>query len=444
MIKIYNTFSKKKEIIDVKKMIGMYVCGATVYDNCHIGHARIFIFFDIVLRYFNFLNLNVNYIRNITDIDDKIIEKSYKINKPFHEMTKFYIDKMHKECKLLNIIKPHHEPHVTHHINDIIDFIKKLIDLKYAYKKNCDVYFKVERFVNYGKLSNLKKNFLKNNIYNIKKNNKDFVLWKSKKSNIEPYWNSPWGKGRPGWHIECSTLIEKYLGNDLYIHGGGTDLIFPHHENEIAQSEALINKKLSKIWMHVGHVTINKKKMSKSLLNDIKIDKYLNLHSPESLRYFFLMTHYRKPINFDYQKIYLIEKLIKKIFLIFDKKKEELNHIKEYIILEKYKKEFLLYMNDDFNTPQIIFLLNKMLKYYFKNQKNNFYSLKILNTIKYILKILGFPLKKSSETISLTKKEIEKLIYIRNIARKNKEWKKADHIRDILKKNSINIVDDKI
>ena len=297
-MKIFNSQTSSKEKFKPLKKgkINMYVCGMTIYDYCHIGHARTFFSFDVMVNFFKYLNYEVNYVRNITDIDDKIIQKAKEEEIPFSLITDKFIKAMNDDFKALNIQPPSIEPKVSEHIEDVLEMIENLESNNFAYSgENSDVYFDIEKFPDYGKLSNRVQEDLDSGsrveIDKNKKNPNDFVLWK--KTSEEPIWDSKWGKGRPGWHIECSAMSNKYLGNNFDIHGGGLDLKFPHHENEIAQSECANDSDFANYWIHVAPLNVDGKKMSKSLGNYLTIRDLLNDYHPEVLKTFFLLTHYR-------------------------------------------------------------------------------------------------------------------------------------------------------
>ncbi|NIH41164.1 MAG: cysteine--tRNA ligase [Buchnera aphidicola (Periphyllus aceris)] len=450
MLKIFNTLTRKKEIFKSikKKKVYMYVCGVTVYDFCHIGHARTFIFFDVVYRYFKNLGYSVKYIRNITDIDDKIIEKAKLKKLSIRSFTKKIINFMKIDFSSLNIISPTFEPLATNHISEIIKIISNLLKKKFAYiDSNGDVIFSIKEYKNYGNLYNKnKKHLLKKNNFN-KKNN--FVLWK-KSTSKEFFWNSPWGNGRPGWHIECSAINYRYFNKNLDIHGGGNDLIFPHHENERAQSECFNNSKFVNYWMHTGMIVLNKKKMSKSIGNTFLIKDLLVNYNSDSIRYYFLSTIYRHPIYYNVLNLKKSERIIKKFYFclnLFNINKKE-----KFLKVSSYEELFYNAMNDNFNTPlalNILFKLSKKIIFFYKNK--NFESSKILSKILFNLgQILGFFNEISKENLlkknNLTKldKKIKKLINKRKKARKLKLWKKSDFLRKKLLKLGVFVQDKKI
>jgi cysteinyl-tRNA synthetase len=303
MLRIYNTLSGKKEVFKPLrgKRVGMYVCGVTVYDLCHIGHARSTTVFDVIFRYLRFLGYEVTYVRNITDVDDKIIKKAHEEGVGWEEIAHRYAREFHTDMGVLGLEKPTHEPKATDHIGEMIRLAERLVEKEYAYQVDGDVFFSVEKFKGYGKLSKRSLKQMKAGarveIDEKKRNPLDFALWKASKPG-EPSWDSPWGSGRPGWHIECSAMSQAYLGETVDIHGGGKDLIFPHHENEITQSEGATGKSLAQFWVHNGFVNIDREKMSKSLGNILTIKEILDHYHPEIIRLFLLSHHYRSPVDF--------------------------------------------------------------------------------------------------------------------------------------------------
>ncbi|QJC37167.1 cysteine--tRNA ligase [Enterobacteriaceae endosymbiont of Donacia thalassina] len=457
MLKIFNTLSKKKEIFSPinKKQVKIYVCGITPYDTCHIGHGRTFIIFDIIIKYLKFLGYKVYYIRNITDIDDKIIKLAKKQNKNIKYITKNIIDKISEDFNNLDILSPDYEPKVTNHIHDIISIIKKLLRNNIAYiATNGDIMFSIKKYPNYGILSKQNLNLLKSNIkiknFDIKKNYKDFILWKlTNKCNIG--WSSPWGYGRPGWHIECSTLSRKYLGKCFDIHGGGNDLIFPHHENEIAQSSCIDKKFYVNYWIHTGMIIIDNKKMSKSLKNTFKIKDILLKYNKEVIRYFLTITHYRSPIIFSENKLKQAQLAIQKLYISLFYKKNSFNikNIKNNFFL--LEQQFYNSMNDDFNTPKaysILFKISKKINIAYRKKKYliaNYFILK-LKKLGNILGILFYNPKEYLQNNQnscnfYSEDKIKELIKKREIARNNKLWGEADLIRNKLKRNNILLED---
>ncbi|CAL4323476.1 cysteine--tRNA ligase [Buchnera aphidicola] len=453
MLKIFNTLTRKKEIFKPieKKKISLYVCGVTVYDYCHIGHARTFIFFDVVNRYFKKLGYKVKYVRNITDIDDKIILKSKLKKIDYKILTKKMINSMTIDFDHLNILKPDFEPLVTNHISEIISFISILLKKKYAYINfNGDVVFPINKFKNYGELSRKKyiKKDYNNTIYSEKN---DFILWKKSK-NTEFFWDSPWGNGRPGWHIECSTICYKYFGSSLDIHGGGSDLIFPHHENENAQSICFNQKKYVNYWMHTGMIILNNRKMSKSYGNIFLIKDLKNKFLSDAIRHYFLSTNYRHPIYYNIENLRNSEKVIKKFYFCINLIHINKNKINFKNNSCKYINLFKQYMDNNFNTREALFILLRLSKkiiYLYKSenfQKAQFFSEKLF----YLGKILGFFLFKDfrQDENNLNKensklKKIKKLVKLREQARKLNLWEKSDFLREKLIKLGVYVEDQK-
>ena len=481
---VYNSLSSQKE--EFKPInsgkVGIYTCGVTVYDLCHIGHARSIIAFDVIYRYFQYKGYDVVFVRNFTDIDDKIINKANQLGMPFYEVSEKYIKEYYVDVEKLNIKKPTFEPRATEHIKDMIDFVKVLIDKGYAYEVEGDVYFEVEKFKEYGKLS--KKNIdellagARIDVNEKKKNPLDFALWKKSKEN-EPYWDSPWGKGRPGWHLECSVMSMKYLGETFDIHGGGKDLIFPHHENEIAQSEAYSGKTFVNYWLHNGFVNINKEKMSKSLGNFLTIREVTEKINPEILRFFLLTSHYRSPIDFSEENVrnsanaYMrLNYSLERLYSILEKSELKETNLNEKNLSKAQKKllnkfyetkdKFFSAMDDDFNSASAIgfifdFLpdLNRVI--YSPNISNlNEDALKVLLIIKNffvdISKIFGlfsiapkdfieFEKKKFLEKNNLDENFIIEKINERTKLRKEKNFEKADEIRAELNRLGIILED---
>lgn len=449
MLKIFNTFTKKKEVFKPinENQINLYVCGVTVYDFCHIGHGRTFVLFDMIVRYLKVSGFKVKYIRNITDIDDKIIKKSIQEKISVKDLTDFMISEMKKDFFLLGISPPDEEPRVTNYIDSIIKAISKLIKKKHAYiDKNGDVLFSVESFREYGVLSKQSLDSLQSGFRilssNIKKYPLDFVLWKISKEK-KYSWESPWGAGRPGWHIECSVINNTFFKNSIDIHGGGSDLLFPHHENERSQSICLNNRYLVNFWMHTGMVIVKNQKMSKSLGNSYFLKEVLKNYNSEILRYFFLSTHYRHPIHYSEKNLQQAYNSLKYLYTSLYNTNPFPNDDKDGI---NFELEFYQAMNDDFNTPQAFFIFFKIArKINFFKEKNILKS----NKLAFRLKVLGshlglllqdpenFLQKKNVLKKSLDEK-IEMLIKKRNIARKFKLWKEADEIRKEL--NSLNII----
>ena len=437
-LKIYNTLSRKKEEFTPlnKNSVGMYVCGPTVYDEPHIGNARPLIIFDLVYRILikNFGKNKVNYVRNITDIDDKIIQRANELKIDINELAKTVTDIFLADCKYLNCLIPNNQPKATENIKGMIQMIENLIVKKFAYIKDGNVYFNVNKFKDYGKLSNKNPKDLisgsRVEISELKNNPLDFVLWKPSKDK-EPFWESPWGKGRPGWHIECSAMSEKYLGKEFDLHCGGLDLIFPHHENEIAQSICANDSSIfAKYWMHNGYVTVDGKKMSKSDGNFITINNLKNNNiNGQVIRLSILGTHYRQPLDWNLKILEINKKILENWYSLYSPNDDEISN------------ELLNILLDDLNTPKFITSIHSL---YNKAKAGDSTAKKDLNSA---LKFLGLFNENQEQFNILRKKskldvrEIEKLIEQRNLARKDKDFKKADIIRLDLEKNGILIED---
>ena len=437
-LKIYNTLSRKKEEFTPlnKNSVGMYVCGPTVYDEPHIGNARPLIIFDLVYRILikNFGKNKVNYVRNITDIDDKIIQRANELKIDINQLTKTVTDIFLADCKYLNCLTPNNQPKATENIKGMIQMIENLIVKKFAYIKDGNVYFNVNKFKDYGKLSNKNPKELisgsRVEISELKNNPLDFVLWKPSKDK-EPFWESPWGKGRPGWHIECSVMSEKYLGKEFDLHCGGLDLIFPHHENEIAQSICANDSSIfAKYWMHNGYLTVDGKKMSKSDGNFITINNLKNNNiNGQVIRLSILGTHYRQPLDWNLKILEINKKILENWYSLYSPNDDEISN------------ELLNILLDDLNTPKFITSIHSL---YNKAKAGDSTAKKDLNSA---LKFLGLFNENQEQFNILRKKskldvrEIEKLIEQRNLARKDKDFKKADIIRLDLEKNGILIED---
>ncbi|WP_159714263.1 cysteine--tRNA ligase [Blochmannia endosymbiont of Camponotus nipponensis] len=453
MLKIFNTLTRKKETFTpiVSGKIKIYVCGVTVYDLCHIGHARTFVVFDSIVRYLRYCGYQVDYARNITDIDDKIIKRAYENNETIQQLTHRMIQEMYLDLDALNVLRPNYEPKVTDHINIIIKFIYLLMAKNHAYTApNGDVMFSVKTMCNYGVLSNKKEinemhNILKTS--NIKRNSMDFVLWKTSKPG-EPFWSSPWGAGRPGWHIECSAMIYSIFGNQLDIHGGGSDLIFPHHDNEIAQSVCAYDTSYANIWMHSGMLLLNHEKMSKSLNNFVTIRDILKYYDPETVRYFLMSAHYRSQLKYNDDNLKKAHASLKRLYVALrDTNPTVKPNGGEYFI-----SKFISKMNDDFNTPEAYSVLFDM-----AHRLNDFkikrHSLTqgIAATLRYLANTIGLlhqnpeiflqQITSKNNKNYYTNKKIQKLIQCRENARKNNQWKLADRIRERLAVMGITLED---
>ena len=427
-LKIYNTLSKEKEVFQPldDQSIKMYVCGPTVYSYAHIGNARPAVIFDTLYRLLKNIYPEVIYVRNITDVDDKINEAAKKLNKPISYITEKYTDIYHEDMRSLSVLSPNHEPRVTDNIAQIISMIQRILDNKKAYINDNHILFDITSFDQYGKLSNRDMDEMLSGarveVAEYKKTPGDFVLWKPSKDD-EPGWESPWGFGRPGWHIECSSMVETYLGKEIDIHGGGQDLIFPHHENEIAQSCSAHNSKsYAKYWMHNGYLNMEGEKMSKSLGNIITVKELLEKYDGEVIRLALLSTHYRKPINFG-------ESLLEQSKNILNKLYKNLNNQSYEDVVSKDVVNPLL---DDLNTPLAISSLLKI---------------KCSKTLIKSANLLGLLNRTQEEWLSsnnkstMSENDIELLIQERDRARKSKDFAKADEIRDQLDQNNVILED---
>ena len=448
-MKLQDTLSNKEKKIDAKNAVRIYLCGVTVYDESHIGHARTIIVFDVLRRFMESKGIKVNFIQNFTDVDDKIINRAKIEGILASQISEKYINRYFSDFDNLNVKRANNYPKATEHISDIIEFIQKLIEKQIAYISKNGVYFSVSKFPEYGKLSKKKIGELKLGarieIDEHKKDPLDFALWKF--SEIEPTWESPWGKGRPGWHIECSTMSIKYLGENFEIHGGGRDLIFPHHENEIAQSESYTQNQFAKIWMHVGMVTINGEKMSKSLGNIKSIKYVLENWGPNIIRLFCLSGHYSKPI--DYSEDLLKENLIKwrqietcHFELVHVENSSQNDNISEMV--RKISQEFDEALESDFNTHLALsafFTLVKETNRLAAEEKLGVNETKsVMPEFERMMNILGLQIPK----ISLEEKsKIDEMILNRERLRKEKKFSEADKIRDALNEMNLELIDHK-
>ena len=446
MLKIYNTLKREKEEfkpINPNK-VGMYVCGVTVYDLCHFGHGRTFVSFDVIARYLRYSGYNLCYVRNITDVDDKIIKRAIENNETCDQLVNRMIAEMHKDFDALNILRPDVEPRATHHISEIIAMVEKLIANGHAYvAADGDVMFDVESFPKYGALSRQNLDQLQAGarveIKSVKKNPMDFVLWKMSKEN-EPSWESPWGNGRPGWHIECSAMNSKELGEHFDIHGGGSDLMFPHHENEIAQSCCANHGNYVNYWLHTGMLTIDKEKMSKSLGNFFSIRYMLDLYDAESLRYFFLTAHYRSLLDYSIDNLNLARSALERLYTAL----RGCDLTVPAKGGEQYVEAFKTAMDDDFNTPGALAVLFEIAREVNKLKTEDTETANGLAVrLKELASVLGL-LERDPETFLKgdanddEAAEIEALIKQRNEAKAAKNWAVADEVRDKLK--AMNIV----
>ncbi len=464
MLQIYNSLNRTKEPFKpiTPGKVGLYVCGMTVYDYCHLGHARVMIVFDIVYRYLKNLGYKVTYVRNITDIDDKIIKRANKLGEPFTMVTERFIQALHEDSRTLGILTPDQEPKATEYIPQILDMIQSLIQRGHAYvAANGDVCYSVPSFPKYGQLSGKSLEDLKVG-HRVepdatKKYPFDFVLWKAAKPE-EPAWDSPWGAGRPGWHIECSAMSTHCLGNHFDIHGGGADLQFPHHENEIAQSEGAYGNTFVNVWMHNGFVQIDSEKMSKSLGNFFTIREILEHYRPEEIRYFVLTSHYRSPLNYSNSQLENAKAALTRFYTALrgldltqvpnlDNQTQLADTTNR--VIEDFRTRFHSAMADDFNTPIALAVLFDVARELNRIRNIDLNQARALGSeLKQLGSILGLLqddpeayLQGTAITNNLTDAKILELIDQRTTARKTKNWAEADRIRDMLKNQGIVLED---
>jgi cysteinyl-tRNA synthetase len=457
-LSLYSTMTRKKEVFVplIKGKVRMYVCGPTVYDYIHIGNARPLIFFDVVRRYLEFVGYEVVYIVNFTDVDDKLIRKSEQTGMPVTELADKYIHEYYKDTRGLGVREATVHPRVTEDMADIIRFIEELVDKGMAYESGRDVFFRTAVFPEYGKLSKQNTNELQFGIRvevdERKEDERDFVLWKQAKPG-EISWSSPWGEGRPGWHIECSAMARKYLGDTLDIHGGGHDLQFPHHECEVAQSESLTGKPLANYWMHNGYIHIRDEKMSKSLGNGINVSQLLEQYRAEVIRYFVLSTHYRNPLNFSEETMEQAAHAVERIETCIANVKHRLGSDTGTTVDEIRKSEYGLKlegilqvfrdkMDDDFNTADAITAVfdwvtdtNHLLQ---REHVERADLSNALATFEQMNAVLGLAKMPANELLD---QEVDALIVERNEARQQKNWSRADEIRSLLSEQGILLED---
>jgi len=453
MLRIYNSLARAKqpfEPIEPGK-VRMYVCGMTVYDYCHLGHARVLVAFDVVVRYLRYSGYRLTYVRNITDIDDKIIRRAQELGEDFRILTERFITAMHEDELALGVLPPDREPRATETIAEIIAMISRLLDKGYAYVgANGDVYYDVSRFERYGRLSDKRLEELRSGarveVDEAKDDPLDFVLWKAAKPG-EPSWDSPWGSGRPGWHIECSAMSTTCLGNHFDIHGGGLDLKFPHHENEIAQSEAATGEPFVNVWMHNGFVRVEEEKMSKSLGNFFTVREVLKRYQPEVVRYFIVASHYRSPLNYGDQQLEAARSALGRLYTAVRglPPGHSPGHSDEWV------GRFQAAMDDDFNTPEALAVLFELAREVNRLRDGEpEQAARLAARLRELGSVLGV-LEGDSEAFlrsgglaaepPLEPEAIEALIAERAQARRRKDWAQADRIRDRLKGQGIALED---
>ncbi len=451
---IHNSLTGKKELFTpiTPGKIGIYVCGMTVYDYCHLGHARVMVVFDVVVRYLRMLGYNVTYVRNVTDIDDKIIKRATENNEPIDALTQRFIDAMHEDECALGVLPPDIEPRATDSIDGIVRLVQVLIEKGYAYPAaNGDVYYDVSRFEHYGALSGKRLEDLRAgsrvDVDEAKDDPLDFVLWKSAKPG-EPSWPSPWGTGRPGWHIECSAMSCHSLGEHFDIHGGGMDLKFPHHENEIAQSEAASGHRFVNVWMHNGFVQIDNEKMSKSLGNFFTVRDVLKRYKPEVVRYFILGSHYRGPLHYSPEHLDNAKAALGRFYMA----------LRGFEAVAKgelpdagYEQRFNAAMLDDFNTAEALAVLFDLVRDINRLRvEDAVQAARLAGTLRTLGGILGllqsdpesfFKVELEANISTISSTEVGELILQRNAARSSKNWKESDRLRDALKERGILLED---
>ena len=458
-MRIYNSLTNQKEEFKPiqENKIGIYVCGMTVYDYCHLGHARVMVVFDSVIRYLRYRGYEVTYVRNITDIDDKIITRANEIGESVRDLTDRFIDYMNEDLEVLGVQRPNVEPRATEYVPEILDMIAQLVKRGHAYlAENGDVYYRTKTFDNYGALSGRKLDELKVGARiepdEAKEDPLDFVLWKHSKAG-EPAWDSPWGKGRPGWHIECSAMSTSLLGNHFDIHAGGMDLLFPHHENEIAQAEGATGEKFVNTWMHNGYLQIDSEKMSKSLKNFFTIREVLAQDSDakrmgEVLRYLFLSSHYRSPLNYSEDSLENAKAALRRIYLALEKAKQMVGDQVESDTDAELQARFNACMDDDFNTAEALAVvfdgvreLNRALE---RNDNDGVATGQ--RTVIELTGALGLGTLEPkrylvSEMTDEFQSEVKTLIEDRQAARLERDWSKADSIRNLLTEMGVELED---
>ena len=472
-LKLYNTATRRKEkfVPLVEGRVGIYVCGVTVYDHSHIGHARSAVVFDVLVRYLRARGLDVTYVRNFTDVDDKIIARANEVGRGTAELAQEYIDSFYEDMDALGVMKADREPRATEYINDMIDMIKVLIDKGFAYEVDGDVFYSVEQLDDYGKLSGRRLEDMKAgsriDINEKKRHPMDFILWKNAKPG-EPMWSSPWGDGRPGWHMECSVMSNYYLGSSFDIHGGGKDLLFPHHENERAQSKAATGSEFARYWVHNGFLTVESEKMSKSLGNFILIKDALEDYHPEVLRFFLLSKHYRSPLDFSKKDVLDLQAGLIKIYRTLKRLEDSIGPFEDDYFNEfsdlmegdqnnEFLDRFVSFMDDDLNTAAAIGIFFEKIKelnrtmdeagdspdapvkgQLIEERQNLFKAAAVLGVFKNDPSTF---LSEMEKPLDVDETEVEELIKQRTEARAQKDWARADEIRDQLQEMGIVLED---
>jgi len=450
---IYNTLTRSKEIFTPLEpgKIRMYVCGITVYDYCHLGHGRMLLAFDVITRYLRARGYDVTYVRNITDIDDKILRRAAENGEPYNALTARFIDIMHEDERRLDVLPPSIEPRATQHIGDIISLVERLIAKGFAYRAdNGDVYYAVDQFSDYGKLSGKKPEELlagaRIEIDEAKRDPRDFALWKAAKPNEEAVWNSPWGPGRPGWHIECSAMSTSCLGDTFDIHGGGGDLQFPHHENEIAQSEAATGKHYANYWIHNGAVRVDGEKMSKSLNNFFTIREILDKYDAEVVRYLLISSHYRSEIDYSQESLQEARNGLDRFYNALKDHADVAPASQDELTRSSFYDRFILAMDDDFNTREALSAMYDLVRD-LNSEADATAKRNLASQLKALGQILGILRRNPHEYlqagVALSSEQIEALIAERLQARTDKNFVRSDEIRDELKAKGVVLEDSK-
>lgn len=456
-LQIYNSLSRTKELFEPydKNEVKMYVCGPTVYDTAHIGHAMSYLVFDMVRRYLEFCGYRVKHVQNFTDVDDKIINRAQETGEEWNQITTRYINDFLEDMDSLNIQRAHVYPYASREISSIIKMIKGLIQEGYAYESEGDVYFRVSKDDDYGKLSNrnLEEQQASGRVSDEERSRKehpqDFALWKAAKLGEEPYWKSPWGKGRPGWHIECSAMSLRYLGEQIDIHGGGRDLVFPHHENEIAQTESYTGQvPFTKYWLHNGLLEVGGEKMSKSLKNFFAIQDFLKHHSADALRLFVLSTHYRRAPTYTEESFKAAERAMERFHTALEPALSEAKEAAQEFMnfAQETENKFHEAMNDDFNSALALGKLFELARAINNSRQRGVgghsFS-KAQDTLRKLLSVLGFNLKQKEQKkdVASAKPFINLLVELRTNLRKQKQWALADQIRDRLDQLGVKLED---
>lgn len=456
MLEIFNSLTgRKQRFVSIEPgRVRMYVCGMTVYDFCHLGHARVMVVFDVVVRYLRSQGYQVHYVRNITDIDDKILKRAHELGEDFRALTTRFIEAMHEDAEALGVELPEHEPRATASMDQILAMIARLVDSGHAYPApNGDVYYAVKRFERYGQLSGKRLEELRAGarveVDEAKRDPLDFVLWKSAKPG-EPYWDSPWGRGRPGWHIECSAMATSCLGPHLDIHGGGEDLKFPHHENEIAQCEPVTGHPFVNVWMHNGFVRMDEEKMSKSLGNFLTVRELLGRYSGEAIRYFILASHYRSPLNYSEQQLANALAALARLYTAL----RGLTPPPAAGLDPAFLDRFQAAMDDDINTPEALAVLFDLAREINRVRGDDGpAAARLAATLRGLGEPLGLlqcdpdaylqsvPAISPEDATIITKQAVEALIAARDRARRAKDWQRADRIRADLRTQGILLED---